>query len=269
MTPPSHSDGLPAAAATTALIPLRTGGKSRLDGTLDVGRRGGLVLAMLDDVLEALHAAGLEDVRVLAGDTEAASAAQARGLEALLDADLASSGTSSPDDGSDVGRDGSDGDVRLRRAVDAGLLAVGTDRVRLVVAADLPLLRPMDVRAVLRSPTDVTVAPTRGGGTALLRLARGTSIPTRYGPGSAAAHLAVASASGLSAVAIDLAGARSDIDGAADLRALDVALEHARATASSRFPGAGADEYADDSQGAPDMLPVGRATASFLAVPRG
>ncbi len=241
----------------TALIPLRTGGKSRLRGTLDDRRRGDLVLAMLDDVLAALRTAGVVDMRVLAGDIGAASAAATRGLEVVLDPGPAVPADARPRDDTPASlggpTDAAPGDVSLRRAVDAGLVAVGDDTTRIVVAADLPLLRAVDIRTVLESATDVTVAPTRGGGTALLRLGRGIVIPARYGPGSAAAHIAAAAERGFSVDEIDLPGARSDVDGAADLRALDVALEAAR----------------DAGDGPADVLLVGHATASFLAAPRG
>jgi len=211
-----------------ALVPLRTGGKSRLQGTLDAARRADLVLAMLDDVLHVLRTAGLVDIRLLAGDAGAASAAADRGLTALLDPPSAALGSAAAE-------------AHLRRAIDAGLAAVGTGCARLVVAADLPQLRAADIEAILASTADVTVVPTRGGGTALLRLARGAVIPACYGPGSAEAHLAAARSRGLQVEQLDLDGARSDIDAAADLDALD---------------GAG-------------PIPVGRATASFLAAPRG
>jgi len=223
--------GVPGPDATAiALIPLRTGGKSRLEGTLDEGRRAGLVLAMLDDVLAALHSAGLADIRVLAGDDAAAVAAGTRGLAALSDP----SGPASPDRASA----GSPLDVRLCRAVDAGLGRVGTVGQRLVVAADLPLLDAQDIRTLLDSPADVAVAPTSSGGTALLRLGAGVTIPSQYGPDSAAAHGRIARAQGLSVEMFDLPGAQRDIDRAADLDGLH--LHGAR--------------------------PVGSSTASFLAI---
>jgi len=236
MKPPTP-DVPPAPTSTVALIPLRTGGKSRLRGTLDAQRRSDLVLAMLDDVLSALRAADITDVRVLAGDHDAASAAAARHLDVVRDPE-SDDPTMRPDTPADAAR----GDGRLRGAVDAGLKAVDAGSIRIIVAADLPLLRASDIRALLGSTADVTVAPTRSGGTALLRLGRGVVIPARYGPGSAAAHLTAAAGLGLRAESIDLPGARTDVDAAADLEAFD-------------------------SLDAP--LTVGDATASFLAAPRG
>lgn len=200
-------------AASVALVPLRTGGKSRLGGVLSRGGRADLVLAMLDDVLGCLRTAGISDIRILAGDLDAAAAATERGIAVLPDP-ISASRTS--DDHRPTGR----GDHTLRAAVDAALATVPEDRMRLVVAADLPRLRPEDVLAAARNPADVVVAPTAGGGTALLRLARGVTLPARYGHGSAAAHVAQAQRAGWTTAVLDLPGAQHDVDAAPDLAAL-------------------------------------------------
>ena len=230
--PPARQDAPP--AAVTALVPLRTGGKSRLGAALDAPSRAGLVLAMLDDVLAALHSAGVVDVRVLAGGDEALAAAHARGLPAVPDP---------PSSG-----DGATGDALLRRAVDAGLAAVPSDRDRLVVAGDLPLLSAAEVTMVLDVVADVVVVPTSGGGTALLRLAPGVDLGpqqgTQYGPGSADAHVALARRAGRTVTLLELPGAHHDVDAAPDLAAL-----HRRLATGPAGPG--------------------RASAAFLAGARG
>jgi len=229
---PTSAESATPAAGVTALIPLRTGGKSRLEAELDRDGRADLVLAMLDDVVAALHAAGIADVRVLCGDGTAAAAASARGLDVVLDpvdasvrADADARTHTDADAAEDAAENGAaragGGDVLLRRAVDAGLAAIGSTRIRLVVAADLPQLTGDEVAAILASASDVTVTPTRGGGTAVLRLAAGVTLPTQYGPSSARAHLDIARRDGLSVAELDLPGARQDVDGAADLHAID------------------------------------------------
>ena len=215
-TPGPAADG---SDTPVALIPLRTGGKSRLGEALAHGHRAELVLAMLDDVLAALRGAGLADVRVLAGDAGAAAAAAARGLRFLRDPDDVN-----PTAGPDAGRV-APGDRSLQAAVDAAFVELGDHRPRLVVAADLPRLSAAEVDAVRRHPAEVVVAPTSGGGTALLRLAAGATLPARYGPGSAGAHLAEAQRAGRSVVLLDLPGARHDVDGAQDLAALGGELD--------------------------------------------
>jgi len=212
---PQTFDGPPSVVTTvTALIPLRSGGKSRLREALDSAERADLVLAMLDDVLTAVHGAGIADVRVLCGDSMAAAEARVRGLTAVPDPSPSEPiHPPNPSNGSE--------DLRLRKAVDAGLASVGRGRVRLVVAADLPLLTSDEVAAILASTADVTLAPTQGGGTAMLRLAGGVDLPTQYGSASASAHLRVARQLGLSVAELDLPGARQDVDRVADLRALE------------------------------------------------
>jgi 2-phospho-L-lactate guanylyltransferase len=156
------------------------------------------VLAMLDDVVAALRGGGVADVRVLAGDDEAATAATARGLPVLRD----------PVPGGD-----------LRAAVDAGLAAVGADRMRLVVAADLPGLDAATVAGLVAAPDRVTVLPTPDGGTAVLLLSAGVTVPARYGPGSAAAHVAAARAVGVEPVLLAAGPAGHDVDRPDDLDA--------------------------------------------------
>lgn len=212
-----------------ALVPLRTGGKSRLAHDLTPGQREQLVRAMFDDVVAALTDAGVADVRVLAGSPAAVDAAHARGLAVIADPHGPSAGVTG-------------GDQRLRVAVDAALARIPVDTVRLVVAADLPCLAADEVRRILADPSAVVVAPTNGGGTAVLRLAHGVTLPARYGRGSASAHVDAARTADHPVSVLDLAGCRHDVDATADLEAL-------------RGPqGAGT---------------TGRATASFLARPRG
>ena len=152
---------------------------------------------MLDDVVAALRGGGVEDVRVLAGDAAAARAAVDRGLPTLAD----------PDGGD------------LRAAVDAGLAAVGAGTVRLVVAADLPALTATAVAGLVAGCDRVTVLPTQDGGTAVLLLPVGVTVPARYGPGSAALHVAAARAAGAAPVLLAATAAGHDVDGPGDLAA--------------------------------------------------
>lgn len=224
-------------ATPVALVPLRTGGKSRLGDTLPAGRREALVLAMLDDVVATLNAAGVRDVRVLAGDRSAARAAEERGLPALLDPP---GGASTIEGGDRSGVGGvrlvpPPGERSLRAAVDAALDELPTTSIRLVVAADLPRLGAGEVRKVLADRAAVVVAPTRGGGTAILRLAPGVTVPARYGPGSAAAHAAVAEHAGWSVALLDLPGGSQDVDDGPDLLALQSGAGGAPGPATTAF----------------------------------
>lgn len=217
------------------LVPLRTGGKSRLGAALAGERRDRLTVAMLDDVLSALRAAEVRDVRLLAGGRGAELVATARGLPTIGDPQRTDDGlVAGTDPTSDALADR--GDVRLRAAVDAALASLPDDRPRLVVAADLPRLDADEVTAVLTHPADVVVAPTAGGGTALLRLAMGVRLATRYGPGSADAHLRAAADAGRSVALLELPGAREDVDASTDLAALlDPVDGRAPGTATTAF----------------------------------
>ncbi len=229
--------------APIALVPLRTGGKSRLGAALVGERRDALTVAMLDDVLTALRGAGVHDVRLLAGGRGAGRVAAARGLPTIADPPPPVGGAPDPARPTAHGTS-TGGDVRLRAAVDAALAGLPDDRPRIVVAADLPRLAAADVTAVLAHPADVAVAPTAGGGTALLRLAAGVRLPTRYGPGSADGHLRAGTAAGRSVALLDLPGARADVDASSDLAAL-------LADVDGRGPGAATAAFLADLRGYP------------------
>jgi 2-phospho-L-lactate/phosphoenolpyruvate guanylyltransferase len=211
-----------AAATAVALIPLRTGGKSRLSDQFDPDTRAELVLAMLDDVVGALVGAGIDDIRLLCGDAAARAAALDRGLTAIEDPEDA--GAQAPDETH----------ARLRAAVDAALSTVGTDRVRLVVAADLPLLSAEDVRTVLAHASEVVIAPTSGGGTGILLLPVGVTFATSYGPGSALAHQSAARAvtPGRSPHVVERDGTAWDLDEPEHIEGLASMLSARSATAA-------------------------------------
>lgn len=198
----------------TALVPLRGGGKSRLGDSINPSARGRLVAAMLDDVLAALSGGGVREILILAADAAAVALADARGSVVLRDPEERS--------GPSADRDG-----RLRAAVDAALATIAPDGPRLVVAADLPRLTAAEVAMLVADPAEVVVAPTVGGGTAVLRLGPDVVIPARYGAGSAGEHLRVAEERGLTTSVVHLPGARHDVDVAADLMVLADPLDGA------------------------------------------
>jgi 2-phospho-L-lactate guanylyltransferase len=219
VSPPAPHSSL-TGRATVGLIPLRTGGKSRLGATIDPSRRDGLVLAMLDDVTGALRGAGVEALHLLAGSAAAIEAAAARGLPVLLD-------PSDPTGPTRIGGPGEAGDRPLRAAVDTALMQFPLSMACIIVAADLPRLSASEVAIILADPAEVVVAPTAGGGTAVLRLAGGARLATCYGAGSARLHVRAAERAGLSVTVLDLPGCRHDVDATTDLAALDHALDGA------------------------------------------
>ncbi|MEX1164660.1 MAG: 2-phospho-L-lactate guanylyltransferase [Nitriliruptor sp.] len=183
------------------MVPLRSPGegKSRLAGTLSVEARAALAGAMLADVAAALRGAAVDRIVVAAGGPAAVAAAAALGLEAVSDPP----GT---------------------RGLDAALAAaharIGPIGASLVVAADLPHLRPADVAALLAADAHVAVAPTTDGGTGGLLRRPADACGTAYGPGSAQRHLDLARAAGRRSQQVTVPGFAHDVDIAADLTGL-------------------------------------------------
>lgn len=181
-----------------ALVPLRApgAGKTRLASVLSPEQRAALAGAMLADVCAALRESPLDDVIVVAGGETAAAAASALGLEVVLDPP------------------GSHG---LDAALRAAHLRIGPVASLLVVTADLPRLRPDDVRALLAADAEVVVAPTDDGGTGGLLRRPGDAMPTAYGPSSARRHHAEARRRGLRVATVRRPGFAVDVDTVADL----------------------------------------------------
>lgn len=177
------------------IVPLKAldQAKGRLSPGLDAAARRDLAAWMLAHVVRACHdAAGVSRVVVVAGDRAGVALAREAGAETLLQP-LAG----------------------LRAALDLADAELAGAAATLVVAADLPLIGPEDLDQVVAAAgagRAVVVAPTSDGGTgALLRRPAGV-IGTAYGPGSAAAHLALAQAAGVTAVRLDNPRLAMDID---------------------------------------------------------
>jgi 2-phospho-L-lactate/phosphoenolpyruvate guanylyltransferase len=169
--------------------------KGRLGPLLSPLERRVLAIAMFEDVVAALQATpGLAVPLVVSPDRELWRRAEAIGCRVVeepaagegLNAALAESPA---------------------RAGDGGLL---------VVAADLPLATAAGLRRVLQAAAlaPVVVVPSRDGdGTNVLAWREPPSFAPRFGPGSAARHLAVPGA-----VRVDEPGLAMDVDTVEDLR---------------------------------------------------
>lgn len=193
---PSH------AAAITALVPLRTGGKTRLSPVLGPDERAALAGAMLADVTAALARAGVARTVVLAQGPAATAAAAALGLEVLADGP---------------------GTADLDAAIAHGTERLGPVDRLLVVAADLPALSGREVERLATADAPVVIAPTHDGGTGALLRRPATAIPTAYGRASAEQHRRLAEDAGVPAEVVDLPGFARDVDRPRDLAALDPA----------------------------------------------
>lgn len=195
------------------VVPLRApgDGKTRLAPALDRDQRAVLAAAMLRDVVDALRGAEVTDLVVAAGGPAAVDAARSLGVEVCLDP------------------------PETRRLDDAVAAAITTARTTaitgrsgrrastidvLVVSADLPLLRPREVRELLTVDAEVVVAPTSGGGTGALLRRAGTTIPTAYGPDSARRHTELAQRAGRVTRSLRRPGFTHDVDTWTDLVAL-------------------------------------------------
>jgi len=189
--------------------------KMRLADVLDRGERAELALAMLTDVISACEASRCFDaICVVSGDREVLSYASDLGARPLAEPTEArwSSGV---------------------QALNAGLAfalrqLAENDRADevVIVPADIPLLQPTDIRAVVDALTSgdgsrVVMAPSADNGTNALALRPPQLIPMRFGSNSADAHRLAAIGAGVEPVVLDLPRLRFDVDSPDDLRALE------------------------------------------------
>ncbi len=178
------------------VVPFRgAGGKHRL-APLPEPARAELALAMLVDVLETC---------VLVGATALVSN---DGAAAELAAELGVSVVADPGGGQGP-------------AVAAALALVPEGPV-LVVNADLPLVRPADLLALLAvvPPRGLAYAPAADGTTNALALASPELFAPLYGAGSAARFVAHAAELGRGSAAAPLPGLVGDVDTLEDLERL-------------------------------------------------
>lgn len=188
----SPQDGRPP-ARWGLVLPVKggPGAKSRLGGGWD-----GIALALALDCLDAVVDCPprvVGDVVVVTSDTEVAAAVALTRARSVAD----------PGGGLDA-------------AVGAGLAALDADRPRAVLLADLPSLHPSDLVSALAAAVQhpsALVPDAHGDGTVLLTWRAGPVRPTRFGPGSAAAH----AADGAHRLDLDLPRLRGDVDTPADL----------------------------------------------------
>ena len=177
--------------------------KGRLSAVLSRAARAQLSLRLLQSVCRALGAVdAVKSVTVMTPDPDVQRHAACWGVQATMDP--------RPD---------------LNAAL-AVLLAglAGPDHGLLVVAADLPLLRPSDVAALIArgAPRNVVLAASKDGtGTNALLLPPGVAMAPAYGPGSLFAHRERARHLGLSLVEIRRPGLGFDIDTPEDLTGLE------------------------------------------------
>jgi 2-phospho-L-lactate guanylyltransferase len=176
-------------AETTAIVPVRTGPtvKRRLAHVLGAAERRALVETMFEHVVSVLGACGLHVV-----------ALSPRPLPDTVDVET-----------------WTDASPGLNAALDDATRRAGAPA--LIVHADLPLVAPDDIDAILTADGDVVIARARDGGTNALLMR--TRIRCAFGASSALAHAARARAAGLRAHVLDRPGLALDVDDEASLTA--------------------------------------------------
>jgi 2-phospho-L-lactate guanylyltransferase len=189
-----------------AVLPVKRfrDGKSRLAGLLDGAGRAALARALCEHVLGVLAACpALAGTLVVTDGTEVAELAHAQGADALLVAAAS-----------------------LGEAVEMGLDEVSRQEAgaALVLMADLPLLRPAEITALLawQAEADLVLVPDRRGeGTNALLLPLPPPLRLAFGQrDSFACHLAEATAQGLRLAVRPSPGLGLDIDEPEDWREL-------------------------------------------------
>ena len=195
----------------TAVLPVKRFGaaKQRLAAGVGKARRAAIVLAMLEDVLEAIGDARLvERTLVVTSEPLAAELAGAVGAEVVAD----------PDEGGHSGA----ALAGISRAEELGAEAV------LMLPGDCPLIDPLELDRLLTGLPErfVAVVPDRHGtGTNALALAPPGAIEPSFGEGSRARHVAAARATGIPYAVEELPSLGLDLDTPADVVALTRVLE--------------------------------------------
>jgi len=192
-----------------ALIPMKelADAKMRLADVLDRDARAELALAMLTDVIEACRASARFDViAVVSSDSEVFWHARELGAKPLAEPAT----LSGLNDGLTFAQR-----YLARRVAVAELV---------ILPADIPLVRPDDVRAIVdalgaRNGRAVIVRA-RDNGTNALAMRPPEALPMRFGRNSADAHLSAARDAGVEVVELANEGLAFDVDAPEDLEAL-------------------------------------------------
>lgn len=201
----------------TAILPVKrfAAAKQRLAAGVSKERRAAIVVAMLEDVLEAIGTTHLvERTIVVTSEPRAVELATAAGAEIVAD----------PDEGGHSGA----ALAGIARAQELGAECV------LLLPGDCPLLDPRDIERLLTGLPEryVVVVPDRHGtGTNALVLAPPTAIEPSFGEDSCARHVDAAREAGVPHSVEELPSLALDLDTPADIVALTRAVEADRSRA--------------------------------------
>ncbi len=178
--------------------------KRRLMPCLAPHERVACARAMLADVLSALgRCTELAGTVVVTGDADAAAMAEAAGALVLHDSENAGVGAAAEMAARHLAREGRDG--------------------MLLIPADLPLIRPEDIAAIVRAhraaPSVTLVPASVDGGTNALACSPPDAIGFRFGADSFRLHREAARERGIEATVLELARVGRDIDRPDDIAA--------------------------------------------------
>jgi 2-phospho-L-lactate guanylyltransferase len=201
-----------------ALVPAKAldRAKGRLAALLTEDERRQLALAMLEDVIKTLQSVPeIDSVAVISPDAEVLDAARALDAEAIEEPPS----------------------VRgLNQALAHGLSVMSSQPdTLLVVLADVPAVKPADVKEVLDAlapDRGVVIAPSSAKGTSALALRPPDVIPFRFGEQSFQNHKREAAARKIEHSIVRNDALANDIDEPADLKRL---VEHPAETATHRL----------------------------------
>ncbi len=187
-----------------AVVPIKhlSRSKTRLASRLERDALEQLCLAMLRDILAALHKTpSLDRVVVVTPDPSVAQASEAAGAIGLL-------------------RD----DPGLNESIDAAIREVGAPgESALVVLGDVAGALPEEVERLFETVAEanaspvVALAPSRDGGTAALLRAPADAIPSRFGPNSADRHREAARERSVALLEVALPSLDIDLDHPEDI----------------------------------------------------
>ena len=159
--------------AVFAVVPVKNleASKRRLSTLFSPQERSLLTLAMLEDVLRALQASDLDEIVVIGSDCAIQRMADRFGVCYL-----------------EASQDGLNSAL-----IEAAAWCMGeqADWV-LVLPADIPLLRPVDVNQIIEmgvSASSVVLSPSHDGGTNALFQSTPTLVEPHFGPASFGAHI--------------------------------------------------------------------------------
>jgi 2-phospho-L-lactate/phosphoenolpyruvate guanylyltransferase len=193
---------------TAILIPVKKlqGAKQRLAAHFAAEARRALADALWQDFFEVIaEVRGAQRIVVVSAEPAVLQRARSLGWETIAESEQISESVSV--------------DAASRQCVEMGL------RSLLRLPADLPLLEPRDVEAILEHAQDcasAVIVPSRDGdGTNALLRTPPTLFPSRFGAGSFAKHLAEAQRAGVRATVLRNARIAMDIDELGDLEALN------------------------------------------------